>query len=145
MIRKEREPLDPGRIRARFYSQNIMEKIMAVHLTYNIVRDQIEKLIDTYPNKINPVDDDVCVYTDRYDPDKHCIIGQWLTNNGFYCPGPDVKANIAEIIIGDYSPFDRNKICESVQMDKLTIEFLDSVQRKADHGGIPIPWGEIEL
>lgn len=90
------------------------------------------EICEQHPDTVNPVNDfNGCLYTDREDPDRHCLIGQFLADHDFRVPSPDEMGSADAILflIG-FPP----EICHRASR----------WQRRADNSSFdPIPWGHV--
>jgi hypothetical protein len=95
----------------------------------------LRQVIDANPNSTNPtIDGDTCIYTDPNNLDRHCIIGQLATNQGWTLPHMGSIENRAEarVIAKTYK----------WPVDNAGLNFLREIQEEADGGFL---WWQVEV
>ena len=98
------------------------------------VQSLLATIIARNPDARNPASGGMCLYTDKSDRGRHCIVGQLAAEAGWAMP-EDVDAS-ADIVASNLG----------WPITKGAAAYLRSVQRDADVDGVsPKPWGEVFL
>lgn len=109
--------------------------------TYDEVKNGLEKLIKENPDNVNPtLTLDECLYTSPINPNHHCLIGQWLSENG--CPfiSSSVLASVNSLYKGEqHIPSEVTKWMKK-NLDLETVTMMDDYQLLADTAN---RWGDV--
>lgn len=111
----------------------------------SVIEKELLAICEDNPYKVNPVEGPIglhtCLYRDKVDPDRHCLIGQWATNRGLGVPGSNEVANARNVALKMEWPVDsegRNMLLfwqESA--DKAVGNFLSGEETLPTWGEVP--------
>jgi hypothetical protein len=102
--------------------------ISTILLEPNDLRSLLRQIIDANPDTVNATDDGgMCVYTDAYNPNRHCLIGQL----GWIVPDSEVRDKASRVV---------NQYNWPVTEEGAS--YLDNIQAMADGN---LQWEEVEL
>lgn len=93
------------------------------------VIEAVKSAVERFPNRVNPMNDYVCLYTSPTDSTHHCIAGQVLADFGLRLP--DVESDDNRSIIRQY-------LADSLQEGYFTwgaLSVLAHAQAVFDEGG----------
>lgn len=101
------------------------------------VRDLLLDVIARHPDNVNPFEEDGlnCAYTDPKDPERHCLIGQLVAEQGWAMPSPEHNANAAFVAGTHHWPLTAD-----------AADWIGDAQEAADNASnAGAPWSAIEL